>query len=242
MSLIGYHAKTLSDLITGMEDAGFSDGSIIKLVKSLPCRRFDNPHEGILRKLYLAHLGLADFVLKPGIVSMFTDEKCSQEESIEFRNGPINHYKIHPDDMKYSWNMELNLDKLTLRPAIPANWKKKQVTLKSALTSFQKSVPENLRANYWHGMWLSLHQEFIPDEWKSILRNRDGYRGRIIFPGVRLLNIPQINDYPEEIHYPYMEVDTGGYKIKFDWWAMQIKCGQTYEVVGKNDYFACFSG
>lgn len=225
----------VSDLIEGMRDAGFSDGNIATLVSTLPNRRFSDPHKGLLRKLYLVHIGLAEFTLKqPGTVRMYSSEKYWDDEMREFQT-PY-HHKIHPDDEKYMWNMEFDLSKLTLHPAIPPNRHKKQITLKSALTSFQKSVPENLRANYWHGMWLHLHQEFIPEYWKGLLRDKDG---RIIFPGVRLIRKRDQEDDLEIIQFPHMKTGSGGYNIDYDL-DLQTKYGSFDETVRKNDHFACF--
>ncbi len=234
MNKIHLYSRIFSDLPIKLSEAGFSDGNIDTMLRKLHCHRFNNPPEGLLRWLYLAYLGLAEFTLKPGMVRMFSSEKCWEEELREFQTPHF--HKIHPDDEKYKWNMEFDLNKLTLHPAIPANRHKKQITLKSALKYLQKSVPENLRANYWHGMWLHLHQEFIPKNWTDLLRKKGG---RIIFPGVRLIHVSNIREDLEIIQYPHMKTGIGGYNIDYDL-DLQTRYGSFDETVRKNDHFACF--
>ena len=242
MSDLTYHGRLISELLDGMYAAGFSDGCFERFVKKIPSSQFGYPDEGLLRKLYLAHIGLADFVMKPGNVEMYARDKYSETESGKFRN--LNNgtfHQIHPDDRTAEKNMDLDLNRLTLLPALPTNRHKSNITLTSAISAFQKHNPEKLPANYWHGHWLNLHQEFIPDEWKVKLRSNfgQGKRTRIIFPGVRLLNVPRTTNIPEGVCYPYFEIDIDGYRIVFKL-DMQPKYGPYKELVCRYDYFACF--
>lgn len=234
MNSVRLYAHIISELPVKMSEAGFSDGNLDRLLREIPRHDFGNPPSGLLRWLYLAYLGLAEFTLKPGIVHMFSGEKYWENELGEFQT-PY-HHKIHPDDQQFRWNMDFDIKRLTLHPAIPHNRHKIQITLKSALTSLEKSIPKKLIANYWHGTWLSLHQEFIPDKWKTLMREK---KSRIIFPGVRLIAVPNIEGCPKKIQYPYLAVGTNGYTIEYKL-DMQTTYNSTHETVSKKDYFVCF--
>lgn len=244
MSDVTYHARLISKLLDGMYAAGFSDGCFERFIKKIPSRQCGNTDEGLLRKLYLAHIGLADFVMKPGTVEMFSEDMYSDAENNEFRTlDNERFYRIHPGDASFQFDPNLDLKKLRLIPATSRRRRTTRITVSRALTLLNNVCPQKFQANYWHAYWFNQHQEFIPEKWKQKMRSahKMSTRPRIIFPGVRLMTVPHFSSSQGEVFYPYLSIDTGGYEIKLCMDLFEtLDKDNDYKDIGENNYFACF--
>lgn len=184
-----------------LEASGFgqSGRSFSTFVRSLETS--SSGKKDLLRKLYLASIGLAEFTPKGGKVHMLGYEYCSSEEGEAFKAGIWNCYKVFPeDDQKFSW--EFDLAGIDLFPTP----RKKQTQGDGWI---QRTVSENPKVKFgtvWHMQWFHEHQEFIPESWKKVLA--DG--GTIVFPGVRLSYRDNAN-----AQYPFFRSSRTGGSIEY---------------------------
>lgn len=212
---IAYYLKITHELVEKMRDAGFSDSAFASFVESLPTRRYGNMDKGLLRKLYLAHLGLAEFSLKTGQkVKMYNRNSFSDEEEEGFRDFISCEAAVHKDD-EHGFDNVIDLGNLNLY--LPLQPCEKEIKLADMLARLATSSVT--LANVWHGKWLNYHREFIPEKWFEIVNKG----GRIIFPGVRLVHKDNPHDQPDRIMYPYFKKGVTG---DFDYdYSMQLFYG-----------------
>lgn len=215
MSNYDHVAQQIAELADGMSQAGFTDGVFDEFVRNrIPNVRFDNPKGGLLRKLYLLHLGLADFSLKPAKYRMF-DSFEAKEEALGLLEA--NNFSVHPDDENKidDW---IDLPRLTI--SAPFMRKEKVIILREALV---RAANFKMRfANVAHLEWLCRHPEFVPENWKPILAKQ----GRIMFPAVSLVKDTKgSEDRSKTIYIPSMNGGHGGHSIEISLSDYQIREG-----------------
>ncbi len=239
MNEFEYTAKTFAEFSQKMSQAGFTDGAFRQFVNKMPCTRFGKASEGLLRKLYLAYIGLAEFSLKLNSVDMYGEELFSEKESSEFRDTNWHDFKIHPDDVRY-FDRKIDLARLDIFS--PLFGGEQKIKFEEGLRRISDPVNEIELASFWHGHWLIRHQEFIPEIWHQIVRKG----GRIIFPKARLVSRSSGAGSSSKdvcIMYPYIEADHGGYNPQFR--QSMRTCygnspGSTEYMRNNKDYFAFF--
>lgn len=214
--------KKMSDLAMKMSRAGFTDSLLEKFIDREPDGSYTPISEGLLRKIYLAYIELGEFKLKPGIVNLGESRDTNISEAW---HGHI----VQPDDLRF-YKSTFDLKKLGLIPFL----KKKETLLKDELLSIQESRPEVELGAVWHLQWLTMHQEFIPERWKFILRKKKGF---IIFPRVRLGG--DRVETRDRVTYPYLCADTNGYSINYSFqfapeWELQ-RGSSYFAYVGKKE-------
>lgn len=213
MTSYQYILKKMSDLAMKMSRAGFADSQLEKFIDHEPDGSYTPISEGLLRKIYLAHIGLGEFKLKPGIVNL--------GESWEKNISKVWHgHIVQPDDLCF-YRSTFDLNKLGLIPFL----KKNETLLRDELLSIRESRPEVQLGAVWHLQWLIMHQEFIPKRWKSILQKK----GFIFFPGVRLGG--DRTETRERIMYPRLSCGTDGYSIDYHFDSSpeeKLYCGSSY--------------
>lgn len=226
--------KTLTDLTEKMRAAGFTDGSFYEFVRNEPCIRFGNAKEGLLYKLYLAYLGLAEFTLKPSIIQMFVSEKYSDEEYSEFVKGGRCEFIIHNEDRQFFVPC-IDLTRLDIMTPFVSG--EKTITLEEGIRRVYSSDSVEI-ANYWHMEWLHHHRDFIPELWKKVLKNG----GRIIFPRVRLVSV-SFHGEQTRILYPYFCTEYGNEYVIVNKYNLQSDYGddrRQEKLCRGKDFFACF--
>jgi hypothetical protein len=237
MNTFSYALKTLLELSDKLRAAGFTDGSFAQLVRDLPCLEYGCPEDGLARKLYFLHLGLAKFGLQPGVVKMYSDERYGDDERTRFSNGDRYWFKVVPRDLRF---YEEELDLSTLFLLSPFGSSQRQITFANALRKVKAYPSKKISiGSFWHGEWLMAHQEFIPESWSKVVL-QDG--GRIIFPRVRLISKPS-HGQRRKITYPYLASGTGGrYIMEYhtDLQASWEPNGEPEILRRGKDFFACY--
>ncbi|MFA7252636.1 MAG: hypothetical protein WC027_02160 [Candidatus Paceibacterota bacterium] len=190
--------KVIHQFISALEQAGFSTSchDFVNIMHHLHFK----PQEGLLREFFLAYEGLAEFRIKPGVIKMLR-EYPSFEEVEKFRKDVERHDRVlHLDDRD---KFVTTIDQDQLRLLSPLRRGEYHISLGVAIERIS-AWHSHIWGTVWQARWFSLHQEFLPENWITVLKQK----GRIYFPGARLVSKDR-HGRPDKIEYPFLEESCG---------------------------------